>query len=400
MSSLTRVGIWGVFGHGNYGNEATLGAFLAQLDPARFAPVLLTNDCDRAAELHGVAARQVSAPFARVSRNRLGRAVGAAANRSSYLRGAFRMVRDLDAVVVAGTGGLEHAGSFGTPFEIWTLALACWARRKPYLLLDIGVDPQRRRTGRAFVRWAGALASYRSYRDERSRAAMRANGLRAARADPVVTDMAFALHAERAAAHDGDVVVVGVMRYDGNTDQPSLPAYESYLERCTVLVRALLAAHRRVVLVVGDDEDRPSASALARRSQDDRVVLSPAASPSELTAVMSGAATVVASRYHTLIFALLAGTPVVSIGYSAKNRAMLAQFRLPDTHRDAAEFDPVEVAGLVAQSVANREALSVVVSSGVAQARERLDQHWPDVLGAICLPRRRRARPSQPTTSR
>lgn len=303
-------------------------------------------------------------------------------NRAAYLLGALRIVRSLDSVVIVGTGGLEHTGAFGTPFEIWALGIASRIFRRPFVLLDIGVDRSKSRLTRMFTRSSGRLASYRSYRDESSRSNMIANGLHAASRDPVVTDMALSLEASCGAMRDPTLVVLGVMDYRG-ADDDDLRALEDYRERCTRIVDGLLAAGFRVTLVAGDDEDLPTARYVAHQFSSDAVTLAAARTPAELTLLMSEASTVVAARYHTLIMSLLARTPVVSIGYSEKHRAMLRQFSLPDTHQDSSEFDPAEVVALVTAAVAHREDLSARIDHGVASARQRLDAHWPEVLATL-----------------
>lgn len=383
MTTVTRVGLWGVFGHGNYGNEATLTAFLNQLDSVRFEPLILTNNPHEASRLHGLPASPIGPPaYAAHGAAKLSQSISIAKNRASYLCGALRRVRALDSVVIVGTGGLEHAGAFGTPFEIWSLGLACRTLRRPFVLLNIGVDRAHSRVTRMFVRESGRLAAYRSYRDERSRLNMVATGLHAGAGDPVVTDMALSLEPPRAPVRDPRHVVVGVLDYDGvYGDDPS--ARDGYLRRCVRLVDGLCAEGYHVTIVAGDDDDVPTAQCIATRFPSDAVTLSKAKTPHELTVVMSEASTVIAARYHTLIMGLLAGTPIVSIGYSEKHRHILRQFSLPEVHRDSSEFDPADVVALVSESIAHQRHLSARIEEGLARARRQLDRNWEDALVTI-----------------
>lgn len=381
MSAL-RVGVWGVFGHGNYGNEATLAAFLQQLDDARHAPMILTEDPDPAAASHGVPARVVGVPYAGRAEGRPARTLGAMLNRVRYLGSAVRLAGDLDAVVLAGTGGLERAGAFGTPFEMWGVAVAARLRRRSVILLDVGVERLNDPVARFFARGVARAASYRSYRDLWSRENMVSNGFRAAIGDPVVTDMAFALESKAATSRDDSRVVVGVIEIGGRGgDQTS--ARGRYVAAMADLIAALRADGRTVVLIVGDDEDLATATELADQVGRDVVPIDTASSPEELTVLMSGAGAVVASRYHTLIMSLLARTPVVSVGYSRKHLEMLRQFGLPEVHQDIDEFDPGAVAAQVRSAIANRTAIQERIDDGLRTARARLDAHWPDVLAAI-----------------
>lgn len=374
----TRVGIWGVFGRGNYGNEATLEALLGHLDPSRFSPVILTEAPERASASHGVPAQLVGPPIFTTG-GRLSRGFQTIRNRLAYLRGAFRVVRSLDCVVIAGSGGLELSGAFGRPVEIWALSLAARIRKRAFVLLDVGVERLSQPMARWFVRQAGANASYRSYRDERSRRCMVENGLRAAAQDSVVTDMAFALRPDLAEHRDPDLVAFGVIGHGPGSEA----GYDDYVARCAQTIELLISRGCRVTIVVGDEGDIATGQEIADRLPAGAAPVSPAATTSELVHTLSKAAVAVASRYHTLIMAQMALTPVISLGYSLKHQAMLQQLGVPDIHHDMTSFAPAEVVELVRAAMADQPGLSQQIADGVRAARERLDAHWPRVLDAI-----------------
>jgi polysaccharide pyruvyl transferase WcaK-like protein len=296
--------------------------------------------------------------------------------------------------VVAGSGALERYGSgtFGWPFEIWALAWSSRLARHPFVLLDIGVQSHPTALARFFVRGAANAASYRSYRDAPSREAMRAMGVRNAGLDPVVTDMAFTFHPVLPSRSPSSAVVLGVMDYrrrDSAQDE-SGDVRARYESSCVELVRVLRARGRVVRLVGGADDDLIVARQIARTLNDGTAVLD-VNSPEELVAEMSSADVVVASRYHTLILALVAGTPVVSIGYGEKHRAMLEQFDLPDSHSDIESFDPEEIAITIEALASERTALSLRINARLKTARELLEDQWRDV-DVILRSRKRKER--------
>ncbi len=391
MPPPVRLGIWGVFGRGNFGNEATLAAFLDWLDPAEYEPVLFCEDPDRAAATHGVPARRLGSPADARGGPKPVRAAGTAVNRLLLLRGAVRAARSVDAVVVAGTGGLERYGSgaFGTPFEIWALGRACALTGRPFVLLDVGVERLPRRLARLFVGDAGRVAAYRSYRDAASRSSMVANGLPAAGTDPVVTDLAFGLRPERAPDATQPTVALGVMDYWGrdSSRESSEAVHDRYRNSCAKLVAALQERGFAVRIVGGDDGDLEFAHRLVEDLPDGIAVVE-ARTPDELVGELSQAHVVIAARYHTLIMALLAGTPAVSVGYGTKHRAMLDQLGLPDEHHDIESFDPETVAAAAAALAGDRANLSVAIDRAVTAARDRLDAERPvvhAVLGGAVL---------------
>ncbi|GAB3392818.1 polysaccharide pyruvyl transferase family protein [Humibacter soli] len=383
--SLVRVGIWGVYGRGNYGNEAALSAFLEQLDRRTYSPVLLTEAPESASRLHGVPALRLGNAVSS-SGHSVWRMVTTMVNRLGYLAAAIRAAGRLDAIVIAGSGGLERygAGSFGTPFEVWSLAIACQVRRKPFILLDIGVEYLPRRLARVFARHAVRAATYRSYRDEASRTNARAMARTSALDDIVVTDMVFALDPQQASVRDSDKIIVGVMDYWGRDSLLSAAdAHEAFVVRCVALIEDLIGRGRTVELVGGDDGDLEMARLVDERVDGAGLVIHRAETTSELTKVLSSAPVVIATRYHTLIMALLSGTPTVSIGYGAKHPSMLRQFHLPETHRDTESFDPAEVAELAIKEADDFATTSPLILSAVDDAKDRLNAQWPSVHRAM-----------------
>lgn len=377
-----RVGIWGVFGRGNFGNEATLTAFLNRLGSEQYDSVLFCEDPDAATAIHGIPARRLGAPVDVASASGLRRTVATLANRLRLLTGAIRAARSVGSIVIAGTGGLERYGSgaFGTPYEIWALGVGARISRRPFILLDIGVEVLPRPLARFFVRDAVRSATYRSYRDTASRKSVKDMGVRGTENDPVVTDLAFALQPPRAELRTTPAVSVGVMDYWGrdSSHESSETVHERYAAKCIELVKALREHGRAVRLVGGDDGDLVFARSLAETLADGIPVVD-ARSPNELVIELSGSEVVVASRYHTLIMSLLAGTPAVSIGYSEKHRSILLQLGLPEAHYDIESFDPEAVAAAVEEMASNRSEFSTAIEAGVDAARRRLDSQWPDV---------------------
>jgi polysaccharide pyruvyl transferase WcaK-like protein len=382
----TRVGVYGVFGRGNFGNEATLASFLRRLDPERYEAVIICEAPAAAEAIHGVRAVRVGVPVDVGSAAGLRRRAITLTNRMGLLLASIRIARTLDAIVVAGTGGFERlgTGAFGTPIEIWSLGLGARLARRPFILLDIGVEYLPRAIGRYFARGTARFASYRSYRDSPSRDSVRRMGVRSAAKDPVATDLAFFLEPPRTKLRPGSTVSVGVMNYRSreSTREPSPEVREQYAAKCIELVRVLQAGGHAVRLVGGDEEDLVFARGLAETLSDGTPVVD-ARSATELVAELSASEVVVASRYHTLVMALLAGTPALSIGYSEKHRSILMQLGLPEVHYDIQSFDPAAVAAAVEELASNRPALSARIDVGVEGARRRLDAQWPDVEAAL-----------------
>ena len=199
---------------------------------------------------------------------------------------------------------------------------------------------------RRLFRWTLSLADYRSYRDEGSREAARAIGVRG-RLGPVLPDLAFGLPEPEVGAPLPGHVVVGVMVYEG---EPHMPVRGSelvgdYVDKMVTVVGRLVDSGRTVTLVIGDLADGWLAAEVARRvrgargGRADSVVVSPAATLSELMVEMARAEVVVASRFHNVLCALKVARPVVSLSYAAKNSALQAAFGLHDLDQPIEAFD-------------------------------------------------------------
>ncbi len=380
-----RLAVWGVYGRGNFGNEATLSAILQRLDARDVSPVLFTEDPDEAARLHGVPAFRIGRPVSGRARSRPIRALSAAFNRLGVLASALRRVAAVDAVAIGGTGPLEQygSGSFGTPYEIWCLAIACRILRRPFLLLDIGVGVLPGAAGRFFVRGIARAASYRSYRDEASRESMDRSGARGTLDDTVAADLAFALRPPLSPLREPGLVVVGLMDFWGaDSSFDATDEHASYRRRCLELVDGLTSRGHEVVLVGGDDVDLAFAHTIAPDTAA-AVRVVEARTPDDLCLTLSAAAAVVATRFHTLVFALLAQTPVVSIGYDRKHQSVLEQFDIDGSHFGTEVFDPDTVVHRVEEAIRHTEPLREKMVRGVEAARTRLDDQWPDIARAI-----------------
>ena len=266
-----KVAFWGHFGTLNLGNECTLHAILEggrrHSRGAEFVGV-----CSRPRDTearHGIAALPMGidpstglrSPSEWQSRSRF---VRLAAELADCLR-AIRIMRDIDLLIIAGTGVLAdtYEGTFGLPFQLFKWTLAGRVRGKRVAFVSIGAEGLHSPLKRRLMGWALGFASYRSYRDEISK--QRAIGLLpSARLDAVVPDLAFSLPRtllpERLPPAAGvQTVAVGLYTVDGGDE-----ALERYAGLIGGVVAWLLGQGFRVRLVIGDAEYDPAARAAVR----------------------------------------------------------------------------------------------------------------------------------------
>lgn len=338
-----KVGLFGLLGTGNLGNDGSLAAVLAHLR-AEHPDAALSVFCsgpEVVAARHGVEAvplnwyraeYRTASSIGAIVRKGLGKVVDVVRTAS--------WVRRQDVVIVPGMGVLETTlplRPWGWPFSLFLLSLSGKLLGTRVVLLAVGAAPVGDRANRTLLVGAARLASYRSYRDEVSRDALTAMGLDTTR-DPVHTDLAFALP-DPAAAVDPGTVGVGVMDYHGSNDDRHRAdeIHRDYVTRMTEFVRWLAEDGRRVRLFVGDHVDEAVADRIAAGTEG--VSVARTSTLDELMAEMARVERVVASRYHNVLAALKLGKPTVAVGYAAKSEALMAEMGLGEFCQDIRELD-------------------------------------------------------------
>ena len=176
------------------------------------------------------------------------------------------------------------------------------------------------------------LASYRSFRDNASLLSSRAMGA-SRHQDKVFADLAFGVRApaSRSSASGTLHVGVGVMAWAGATTErsPRQRLTADYLGQMTELTASLVSAGHRVRILVGDADDGPTARAVvtAAGGTSDVVAVDftlPTSSGEAFTQI-ADLDVVIGTRFHTVIYAVMLGKPVISLGYGEKHRDLMTR---------------------------------------------------------------------------
>ncbi|MFH9063293.1 polysaccharide pyruvyl transferase family protein [Streptomyces coeruleorubidus] len=347
MTSV-RVGVFGLLGSGNLGNDGSLEAALGYLRAEHPEAVVdaLCGGPEVVAARYGVPATRLH--WYRGEYRTASRAGAIAGKGLGKLVDAVRTaawVRRHDVVIVPGMGVLEATlplRPWGFPYSLFLLCATGRLFGTRVALVGVGAAAIGNRPTRALVRWSARLATYRSYRDTQSRDAMRAMGVDTTR-DEVYPDLAFALPTPPASAPSGSPgpVCVGVMAFHGGDDDRARAEeiHRRYLDGTTRFVRALVEDGRPVRLLTGDACDAPVVAAILDAVDSPLVTAAEAASLADLMKETAAADTVVATRYHNLICALKAGTPTLALSYAAKSDALMDRMGLGAYCHPAREID-------------------------------------------------------------
>jgi polysaccharide pyruvyl transferase WcaK-like protein len=342
-----RIGVFGLFGCGNIGNDGSLEAMLMFLRRVRSNTGLICfcqsshSAAARVSKHFRVAATPLA--FPRPASGLLRVLDNLSLEIPRQLASLFRAIkyaRRLDLLILPGTGNLDDylKRPLGMPLAIFGWCLAAKLCGTRIAFVSVGAGPIDHPLSRWLMKSAAAMADYRSYRDTASKTFMESIGLDT-RSDAVYPDIAFKLPAPAAPVRqDAEerplIVGVGVMTYKGwHADSNRGAAiYAAYLAKITKLVLWLLDRGHPVRILMGETTDRQAvadvmtkvASARPHLPQY-RIQAEPMHSLHDLMHQIAEADVVVATRFHNVVCALKLGKPTVSIGYSPKNDALMAE---------------------------------------------------------------------------
>lgn len=340
------IGLFGLFGSGNLGNDGSLEAmlnFLRSVRPnARIAcvcanPQNVTRQFDIPAVFIGGSIGSTGSGF--LSRM-LGRFI--VTRKIIQLFHAFRNVRSFDILIVPGTGILDDYGErfWGIPASLFGWCLGAWLFGTKVAFVSVGAGPITHPVTRWLMKTAARFADYRSYRDGISKAFMQSLGLDT-RADPIYPDLAFQLptppDSRSPQAGQRLTVGVGVMSYYGwKGDRKSgAGIHARYINSLAEFVIWLLDEGHRVRLLMGENSDQQAVdnlrAALAEKRPEhgrSQIDFEPVGSLHDLMRQIADTDAVVATRFHNIVCALKMNKPTISLGYAKKNDVLMAEMGL------------------------------------------------------------------------
>jgi polysaccharide pyruvyl transferase WcaK-like protein len=309
-----------------------------------------------------------------------------------WLKG-ITSLKEHDLLIMTGTGML---GDYALHYEIFRWAVIAKLRRCKLLFVSVGGGPIRHPLSRCFVKAALALADYRSYRDASSKDYLKAVGVDV-KNDAVYPDLAFSLpRAVVPVDHDHDqpafVIGVGLMNYyeSGRSGNPDTTCHD-YLGRMASFVVGLLEHSYAVRVLIGDFVDDQDVRHDLRREleergvnyQNRRIIDEPAASVDELLSQLSSVDLVVSSRFHNLVLAVMLGKPVFAISYHEKFQPLMDGVGLGGFCQDIEQIDVDELIGKVSILREDVPAIKLHIARETERYRVALDEQYERLVG-IC----------------
>jgi len=384
-----RIGLFGHFGTGNIGNEASLEAVLAFVRRERPSAQLLCICSSPEAtlgayNLASVSIRRTGSATGWIAR--VDRLLAKVPSRALDFVRAFRQMRRLDLLIVPGTGILDDFGDRpgGMPYALFTWLAAARLAGCKVALISIGAGPIHNPLSRRLMIAAARMAHFRSFRDELSKRYVASCGVDTHN-DPVIPDVAFALPPpEDESVRDGPVTVgVGVMNYwgwrSGAPEAEAASIHDTYIGKLADFVQRLLAKGYRVRLLLGHKWDSEAIGRVVARidaaSYDCReVICEPAENMRDLMRQIQQTDVVVTTRYHNVVAALCVARPVISLSYAEKNDALLDDVGLTGLHQHCETFSVDRLWQQLEWTIANRASLGATIAATVAEYRTRLSE--------------------------
>jgi polysaccharide pyruvyl transferase WcaK-like protein len=384
-----KVGLFGLLGTGNLGNDGSLSAVLAHLrrqHPQARIEVFCSGP-DEVMAKHGVPAFHLNryrGEYATASR--LSEIVQKGLAKFVDLFRTASWVRRQDVVIVPGMGVLETTlpvRPWGWPYSLWLLSATARLVRTKVVFLAVGANTVADAANRALLVGATRLAHYRSYRDEVSRDAMRAMGVDTSR-DPVHTDLVFALPNPRPLLDHG-VVGVGVMDYHGSNEDRADAAriHRDYMAKMTEFVQWLAEDGRVVRLFVGDHVDERAAEEIIESVGSRAVSVVHTSTLDELLREMARVDAIVASRYHNVLCAVKLGKPTVAVGYAAKCDALMAEMGLADYCQSIRDLDVDRLIKQFTVAIERTAELRVVLARRNAEMTRRVEAQLAELSALL-----------------
>lgn len=376
-SAPKRICLFGNFGTGNFGNEASLESmllFLRQTQPDAKLTCVCYNP-EKVRHDYQIAALPLSLPGLPLLRQF-----------ANWIH-AVRTMRQFNMLIIPGTGILNDFGipPHGMPYTLFRWCLAARLCGKRIGFVSVGAGPVHHPLSRWLIKYAASMAQYRSYRDKSSKEFMKSLGVNT-KNDLVFPDIAFGLPSSPSPIQESSegkrlTVCVGAMAYHGwhahvRTDDS---IYEEYLGKITEFVLWLLDHDYRVRLMMGEESDQKAVDDLRNAVLAEKpslpagvLIAEPAHSGHDVMRQMVDADIVIATRFHHIVFALKLGKLTMSTGYGKNHIELMADMGMGAFCQHSEDIKIESLITQFTELISNRSHYEAIIREAVTSARKGL----------------------------
>jgi polysaccharide pyruvyl transferase WcaK-like protein len=402
QTSTKRIALFGLFGVGNLGNDATLTATLfhlrERLPDVEFVCICVNpTDVTDCHNINAIPIDLLGDLQWRQSPNRVVRLLLRIPVEIVQWIRTYRLLQQFDLLLIPGTGVLDDfgVGPFQLPLDIFRWSLLAKLRGIKVCFMSIGAGPIQHPLSRWFMKVAANCADYRSYRDEISKAFMSSIGLNT-QPDLVYPDLVFSLPRPTSAAETKTdrsrfTVGLGVMAYYGWRNQAASgeQIYQNYLAKLTSFALWLLKKGYCIRLLVGERNDQRAVAALfaavtmaTGQTWHDQIIVEQITALPELLHQIAATDMVVATRFHNIVGALMMNKPTISLGYAKKNDVLMAEMGLGAYCQHIESFDVDQLIQHFTDLEAKAPELYALMQEKNQQYNQALNAQYAQVTGA------------------
>jgi polysaccharide pyruvyl transferase WcaK-like protein len=430
-AKVEKVALFGNFGTGNLGNEATLQAMVLNVRkhlPNAEISCICPKPQNTAVE-YNIYPIPIRAPIQiwrlsslwnrenRIADGNISKAtawryprVRAVLNKSHRIltypfieayrwRKGFAALKGNDLLIMTGTGmvGDYAIGPFDLHYDILRWSIISRLCRCKLLFVSVGGGPIRNALSRSFIRTSLALAEYCSYRDTPSKDHLGAVGIDVSN-HAVYPDLAFSLPkvvipANRNSERKETVVGVGIMNYHTRRGGPGSDQaiYRDYVARIASLVIRVLDRGYTVRILIGDVAWDQNVRGDLRMELEGRgcnydargIIDEPASSVDELLLQLASVDVVVSPRFHNVLLGLMLGKPAMAISYHEKFQPLMSGVGLDEFCCDIERIDVDELIGKVVKLVEGAPAIKAQIALKTEKYRAALDEQYLRIFEGV-----------------
>jgi polysaccharide pyruvyl transferase WcaK-like protein len=394
-----KICFFGHFGSPNFGNEITLQAMLYHV--RRVLPeaevVCICTEPEALAATQKIKTVPIRRTFVKREkrRSRLVRLlrrvlIGVPSELYRWFE-AFKTLNGSGMLIIPGTGLLTDAyglSSWG-PYNLFKWSVMARMCRCKVFFVSVGAGPVYSALGKYFVKSVLSLADFRSYRDNASLNYLKGIGF-PTNSDRIYPDLVFSFP-EALLPLDSDertkrsTVGLGLMPYAGKYSSATAGdgIYREYLKNLVAFARWLLTHDYDIRLLIGDLGDRPALEqfkSLLKASwgayDGKRIINQPALSVEQLLPQIAATDIVVATRFHSIVLALLLNRPVISISFHHKCASLMEEMGLSEYCHDINDMNADRLIAQFQDLEKKAARLKPAIRQRVEQSRKALDEQY------------------------
>ena len=313
-----------------------------------------------------------------------------------FLLQSYAAIRQLHLMIVAGSNQYldNFGGAWGFPYTLLKWSVLCRLRGTRIVFLSIGAGPLDNPLSRIMVRLAIRLGLYHSYRDDASRVLVEGS---AARLGGVVypdlaSNLDFPLVPIDYAALPTVVAINPMPVYGDYWFVQDRSKYIAYITKLAEFIAWLDRQNCSVVLFPTQARDRDAINdTVETLSQIEpravkRLAIEEAQTTQDVMRIIQSAHVVVPTRFHGVVFGVLAKRLVIGICYQAKAAAVLEAAGQRDFALSLDSVDATQLADAFERLVRSRETALAAISRRSDEVRQAIDDQYRSVLRLLSEP--------------